>query len=81
MRKYWEIIADHLSKAGWSLGWVSFVDALGRTMFSVDAHRDDGKRFVVQADELLTAFVEIEEQVRVQPDTLHSSRAVSSTDH
>jgi hypothetical protein len=21
--KYWEIIADRLSKAGWSLGWVS----------------------------------------------------------
>ena len=21
--KYWEIIADNLSKAGWSLGWVS----------------------------------------------------------
>jgi hypothetical protein len=23
--KYWEIIADRLSKAGWSLGWVSAV--------------------------------------------------------
>jgi hypothetical protein len=25
-----------------------------------DAHRSDGKRFVVQADEKLTAFVELE---------------------
>jgi hypothetical protein len=25
-KKYWEIIADNLSKAGWSLGWVSAVD-------------------------------------------------------
>jgi hypothetical protein len=25
--KYWEIIADKLSKAGWSLGWVSAVDS------------------------------------------------------
>jgi hypothetical protein len=25
-----------------------------------DAHRDDGKRFVVHADEKLTAFVELE---------------------
>jgi hypothetical protein len=25
-----------------------------------DAHRDDGKRFVVHADELLTAFLELE---------------------
>jgi hypothetical protein len=23
---YWEIIADNLKKAGWSLGWVSAVD-------------------------------------------------------
>jgi hypothetical protein len=29
-------------------------------MFVADAHRDDGKRFVVHADELLTAFVELE---------------------
>ena len=29
--KYWEIIADRLSKAGWSLGWVSAVDSEGRT--------------------------------------------------
>jgi hypothetical protein len=29
-------------------------------MFTVDAHRDDGKRFVVRADEKLTAFLELE---------------------
>jgi hypothetical protein len=27
-------------------------------IFVADAHRDDGKRFVVRADEKLTAFVE-----------------------
>jgi hypothetical protein len=42
--KYWEIIADRLSKAGWSLGWVSAIDCEGRTIWIVDAHRDDGKR-------------------------------------
>ena len=31
----------------------------GRTIWIVDAHRD-GKRFLVRADELLTAFVELE---------------------
>jgi len=36
--KYWEIIADNLSKAGWSLGWVSAVDSKGRTIWIVDAH-------------------------------------------
>ena len=58
--KYWEIIADNLSKAGWSLGWVSAVDSEGRTLWIVDAHRDNGKRFVVRSDELLSAFLELE---------------------
>ena len=61
--KYWEIIADNLSKAGWSLGWVSAVDREGRTIWIADAHRD-GKRFIVRADEKLTAFVELESAVR-----------------
>ena len=58
--KPWEIIADNLSKAGWSLGWVSAIDSNGRTIWIADARRDDGKRFVVHADEKLTAFVELE---------------------
>jgi len=58
--KYWEIIADNLKKAGWSLGWVAAVDSSGRTIWIADAHRDDGKRFVVRADEKLTAFAELE---------------------
>jgi hypothetical protein len=36
------------------------VDSQGRTIWIVDAHRDDGKRFVVRADEKLTAFMELE---------------------
>jgi hypothetical protein len=32
----------------------------GATIFVADAHRDDGKRFVVRADEKLTAFLELE---------------------
>ena len=58
--KYWEIIADNLSKAGWSRGWVSAVDSEGRTIWIVDAHRDNSKRFVVRSDEMLTAFLELE---------------------
>jgi hypothetical protein len=37
----------------------------GQTIFVADAHRDDGKRFVVHADEKLTAFVELERIIRV----------------
>jgi hypothetical protein len=58
--KYWEIIADNLSKRGWSLGWVAALDCEGRTIWIADAHRDDGKRYVVHADEILTAFLELE---------------------
>ena len=32
----------------------------GRTIRIVDAHRDDGKRFVVHAEEKLTTFMELE---------------------
>jgi hypothetical protein len=62
--KYWEIIADNLSRAGWSWGCVSAIDSSGRTIFVADAHRGDGKRFVVRADEKLTAFVELEAAIR-----------------
>jgi len=61
--KYWELITDKLSKAGWSWGCVSAVDSRGRTIWIADAHRDDGKRFIVHADEKLSAFVELERQV------------------
>jgi hypothetical protein len=36
----------------------------GRTIWIADAHRDDGKRFVVHADEKLTAFLELESAIR-----------------
>jgi len=60
--KEWELVADNLSKTGWSWGCVSALDCEGRAIWIADAHRD-GKRFVVHADEKLTAFVELERQV------------------
>ena len=62
--KYWEINADNLKKRGWSYGYVSAIDSNGRTIWIVDAHRDDGKRFVVRADKKLTAFLELESTIR-----------------
>jgi hypothetical protein len=61
--KYWEIIADNLKKRGWSYGYVSAIDSEGRTIWIVDAHRGDGKRYVVHAGEKLTAFLELESQL------------------
>jgi hypothetical protein len=40
------------------------VDREGRTIFVADPHRGDGQRFVVHADEKLTAFLELERAVR-----------------
>jgi hypothetical protein len=62
--KYRELIADNLSKAGWSWGCVSAIDSNGQTIWIADAHRDNGKRFVVRADEKLTAFLELELAIR-----------------
>jgi hypothetical protein len=45
---------------------VSALDCEGRTIWIVDAHRDDGKPFVVRADEKLTAFLELEAAIRVR---------------
>ena len=53
-----------IQEAGWSLGYVSAMDCEGRTIWIADAHRDNGKRFVVRADEILTAFVELEAAIR-----------------
>ena len=53
-------VVSLLSKAGWSWGCVSAIDSSGRTIWIADAHRDNGKRFVVRADEKLTAFLELE---------------------
>ena len=66
--KYWELIADNLSKAGWSWGCVATVDRQGRTIFVADAHRDDGQRFVVHADEKAAAFAELVASIIINAD-------------
>jgi len=58
--KDWEIIADNLKKAGWSYGYVSAVNREGRIIWIADAHRGDGNRFIVHADEKPTASLELE---------------------
>jgi hypothetical protein len=45
----------------------------GTTFF--DAHRDSGKRFVVRADEMLTAFLELQAAINRQFDAQLESYA------
>jgi hypothetical protein len=63
--KYWEIIADNLSKAGWSWGCSSEIDSTGRVIVTADAYSRDGRRFTVLADERLSAFLDLERAIRV----------------
>jgi len=72
---YWEIIVNKIIKAGFSVGWVSALDDDGRTVWIVDAHRGDGKRFIVRADEKLSAFIELERQVLTVTFYLESIKA------
>jgi hypothetical protein len=44
------------------MGWVSAIDCKGRTIWIVDVH-GYGKRFIVRADELLSAFLELERAI------------------
>jgi hypothetical protein len=57
-----EILGDHADKpsaAGWSWRYCSAVTRDG-WRWIVDAHSGDGRRYIVQSDELLTAFLELE---------------------
>ena len=56
--KYWEIIADNLSAAGRTWGYCSAVTSHG-WHWVVDAH-GWGRRYIVESDDLLTAFLELE---------------------
>jgi hypothetical protein len=62
--KYWEITANNLSKSGWTWGCSSQIASTGRALFTANAHRRDGKRFVVRVDEKLTAFAALESAAR-----------------
>jgi hypothetical protein len=61
--KHCRIVAGNLKKAGWSCNYVATGNYEGQTMWTVDAHRDKGKRHVVRAYDLSIAFRELERAV------------------
>ena len=65
MRYRNEVVGDHSGSVrveGWSYGIAEHLNKHG-FLFCVDAHRD-GKRFIVKADDLLTAFLSLERDAR-----------------
>jgi hypothetical protein len=59
MKQSWGMSLTISRKPVLNLGWVSALDIEGRTIWIVDAH-GYGNRFIVRADEKLTAFRELE---------------------
>ena len=60
---YWELIFEKLHREGFSLGYARIVNKDALPLWCADAARD-GKRWVVQAENLSTAFAELENQTR-----------------
>ena len=55
--QYWQVIADKLhASPGWSRDYCSAVTRNG-WRWIVDAHKNDGKRYIVHSDELLSGFL------------------------
>ena len=53
---------------------MSAVTSEGRIIWVADAHRGDGKRFVVHAEEKLTAFLELEAAIKHERSCDHSTK-------
>ena len=63
-KAYWEIIADEISRDGWSWGMTEAVIG-GRRVHVVDAHAGNLlPRYVVHADTLLGAFLQLKRDLR-----------------
>jgi hypothetical protein len=57
--KYGELIANKERAAGFTCGYCSAVTQ-GGWRWILDAHKNDGKCYIVQSEELLSAFLELE---------------------
>jgi hypothetical protein len=62
--KYWEIILENLRNAGWNCGSMTTTDRKGRSILVGAAEREDAGRFIVEADQELPAFLELESAIR-----------------
>jgi hypothetical protein len=75
--KDWKIIADNLKKAGWRSGCISSTDHEGRQFWVAAAEREDAGRFIVHADEMRTAFLELQAAIHRRFEPQMESHACS----
>ena len=59
-------VRSRLTRYIWNFSVIFY--GIGRIIWIADAQRDDGKRFVVRADEKLTAFLELESANRARDE-------------
>ncbi len=64
--KDWEVVADNLSRAGFSWGCVSALIPTGEQSGLQTRFATTEARFVVRADEKRGAFLELESTIRVE---------------
>jgi hypothetical protein len=64
--KYLEIILENLRDAGWNCGCITTTDGKGRSILVVAAERNDAGRFIVNSDQELPAFLELESAIQAQ---------------
>jgi hypothetical protein len=63
VKRSWENVRGNLQKDGWNCGCISSTDCLGRQFWVAAAERKGAGRFIVHADEMLTAFLELESAI------------------
>jgi hypothetical protein len=66
VKRDWKTARDNLQKAGWNCGCISSTDHEGRQFWVLTAEREDAGRFIVHADEMLTAFLELQAAIHRQ---------------
>jgi hypothetical protein len=62
--KYWQIILENLRNAGWNCGSMATTDGKGRSIWVVAAERSDAGHFIVNSDQELPAFFELESAIQ-----------------
>ena len=75
--KYWELIADQLSRDGWTWGYCSYfgdINGVFCKVWMVDAYRTNGPHFIVHADDILAAFDEMGRQCKAALESKQPSK-------
>jgi hypothetical protein len=66
VERFWQTLADDLTKAGWGCGSISSTNHEGRQYWLVAAEREDAGRLIIHAHDMPTAFLELHAAIHCQ---------------